>query len=146
MNKELIKDAKKCKSIEELSILAKENNINLTKEELENYFNDLNKSGELDLEELNNVSGGCDDSTKNDSSSGVNCNLLVTMGVWPIEYGGGCVGCPTCPNGDVLNYDNTARLTDSTGNSIYGYKYTCPSCKKSYIKKYGTYREWYLIQ
>ena len=56
--KELLEQAKKAKSAEELMSLAKENGKELTKEETEAYFAQLNKSGELSDEELDNVAGG----------------------------------------------------------------------------------------
>lgn len=58
MNNELFEQAKKAKSAEELMSLAKENGMELTKEEAEAYFAQLNKSGELSDEELDNVAGG----------------------------------------------------------------------------------------
>ncbi len=56
--KELLEQAKEAKSAEELMSLAKENGVELTKEEAEAYFAQLNKSGELSDEELDNVAGG----------------------------------------------------------------------------------------
>ena len=56
--KELLEQAKEVKSAEELMSLAKENGMELTKEEAEAYFAQLNKSGELSDEELDNVAGG----------------------------------------------------------------------------------------
>ncbi|PWM49198.1 MAG: hypothetical protein DBX39_05305 [Bacillota bacterium] len=56
--KELLEQAKEAKSAEELMSLAKENGMELTKEEAEAYFAQLNKSGELSDEELDNVAGG----------------------------------------------------------------------------------------
>ncbi len=56
--KELLEKAKEAKSAEELMLLAKENGMELTKEEAEAYFVQLNKSGELSDEELDNVAGG----------------------------------------------------------------------------------------
>lgn len=58
MNNELFEKAKEAKSAEELMSLAKENGVELTKEETEAYFAQLNKSGELSDEELDNVAGG----------------------------------------------------------------------------------------
>ena len=55
---ELIEKAKQAKSAEELLALAKENNIELTEDEAKEYFEWLNKQGELSDEELDNVSGG----------------------------------------------------------------------------------------
>ena len=57
-NTELLEKAKEAKSTEELLTLAKENGVELTKEEAEAYFAQLNKSGELSDEELDNVAGG----------------------------------------------------------------------------------------
>ena len=57
-NTELLEKAKEAKSTEELLTLAKENGVELTKEETEAYFAQMNKSGELSDEELDNVSGG----------------------------------------------------------------------------------------
>lgn len=56
--KELLEQAKEAKSAEELMSLAKKNGMELTKEEAEAYFAQLNKSGELSDEELDNVAGG----------------------------------------------------------------------------------------
>ncbi len=59
MNKELIAKAKEAKSADELMTLAKENGVELTKEEADTYFGQLNpKTGELSDEELDNVAGG----------------------------------------------------------------------------------------
>ena len=55
---ELIEKAKQAKFAEELLTLAKENKIELSEEEAKEYFERLNKSGELSDEELDNVSGG----------------------------------------------------------------------------------------
>ena len=57
-NTELLEKAKEAKSAEELVSLAKENGMELTEEEAAAYFAQLNKSGELSDEELDNVSGG----------------------------------------------------------------------------------------
>ena len=56
--KELFEKAKEAKSAEELLSLAKENGMELTEEEAVAYFAQLNKSGELSDEELDNVAGG----------------------------------------------------------------------------------------
>lgn len=55
---ELIEKAKQAKSSKELITLAKENKIELSAEEAKEYFERLNKSGELSDEELNGVAGG----------------------------------------------------------------------------------------
>ncbi len=56
--KELFEQAKNAKSAEELLSLAKENGVELTKEDAEEYFAQINKNGELSDEELDNVAGG----------------------------------------------------------------------------------------
>ena len=59
MNNELIARAKKAKSSEELTALAKENGEELTEESAKEYFELLNpKTGELSDDELDNVAGG----------------------------------------------------------------------------------------
>ena len=56
--KELYEKAKEAKNAKELFSLAKENGVELTEDEAAEYFAQLNKSGELSDEELDNVSGG----------------------------------------------------------------------------------------
>ena len=56
---ELLEKAKLAKSAEELIALAKENGAQLSAEEANTYFDELNKSGELADDELDSVSGGC---------------------------------------------------------------------------------------
>ena len=58
-SKELIEKAKTAKTAEELLAMAKAENIEMTAEEAEKAFAELNKTGELSDEELNNVAGGC---------------------------------------------------------------------------------------
>ena len=60
-SKELIEKAKTAKTTEELLAMAKAENIEMTAEEAESAFTKLHKTGELSDEELDNVSGGCDD-------------------------------------------------------------------------------------
>ena len=58
-NTELIEKAKQAKSVEDLLALAKENGVEMTREEATQYFALLNPtSGELSDEELDNVAGG----------------------------------------------------------------------------------------
>ena len=57
--KEQIDKAKECKSAEELLAFARENEVALTEEEAAQFFADLNKTGELADDELDNVAGGC---------------------------------------------------------------------------------------
>ena len=59
ISKELLEKAKAAKSAEELLALAKNEGIELTAEQAAKAFAELNKTGELSDEELDNVSGGC---------------------------------------------------------------------------------------
>ena len=56
---EIIEKAKTAKSAEELLELAKAENIELSAEQAEKAFAELNRTGELSDEELDNVAGGC---------------------------------------------------------------------------------------
>ena len=58
MDEKLIKRARAAKSAKELMSLAKESGTEITEEEAQAYFAQLNKSGELADEELDNVAGG----------------------------------------------------------------------------------------
>ena len=59
ISKELLEKAKQAKTAEELLEMAKAENIELSAEEAAKAFAELNKTGELSDEELDNVSGGC---------------------------------------------------------------------------------------
>lgn len=70
---ELIEKAKTAKSVEELLAIAGENEVVLALDEAKTYFEQLNpKCGELDDDELDNVSGG-------------GCNGSDTVGLAPAE-------------------------------------------------------------
>ena len=58
ITKELLEKAKTAKSAEELLEMAKAENIELSAEQAAKAFAELNKSGELSDEELDNVAGG----------------------------------------------------------------------------------------
>ena len=59
ISKELLEKAKTAKTAEELLAMAKAENIEISAEEAAKAFAELNKTGELSDEELDNVSGGC---------------------------------------------------------------------------------------
>ena len=59
ISKELIEKAKTAKTAKELLEMAKAENIELTEEQAAKAFAELNKTGELSDEELDNVAGGC---------------------------------------------------------------------------------------
>ena len=61
ISKELLEKSKQAKTAEELLEMAKTENIELTEEEAAKAFAELNKTGELSDEELDNVAGGCDE-------------------------------------------------------------------------------------
>ena len=61
VSKELLEKAKAAKSAEELLALAKAEKVELTEEEAAKAFAELNKTGEISDEELDNVAGGCGD-------------------------------------------------------------------------------------
>ena len=56
---EMLEKAKTAKSAEELLAMAKAENVELTEEKAEKAFAELNKTGEISDEELDNVAGGC---------------------------------------------------------------------------------------
>ncbi len=56
---EMLEKAKTAKTAEELLEMAKAENIELTEEQAAKAFAELNRTGELSDEELDNVSGGC---------------------------------------------------------------------------------------
>ena len=58
-SKELIEKAKTAKTAEELLAMAKEESIEMSAEQAAKAFAELNKTGELSDEELDNVAGGC---------------------------------------------------------------------------------------
>ena len=63
MNNELLAKAKGAKTPEELLAIAKENGTELNEESAKSYFDLLQpKNGELSDDELDNVSGGCNNS------------------------------------------------------------------------------------
>ena len=58
LSKELLEKAKQAKTAEELLAIAKAENVELTEEEAAKAFAELNKTGEISDEELDNVAGG----------------------------------------------------------------------------------------
>ena len=57
-NKELLEMAKRANSAEEFFALTKESDVELTQEQAEAYFEQINKWEELSDDELDNVAGG----------------------------------------------------------------------------------------
>ena len=67
---EIIEKGKTAKSAEELLAMAKAENIELSAEQAAKAFAELNRTGELSDEELDNVSGGCGKSPRDGNRFG----------------------------------------------------------------------------
>lgn len=73
LTREMMEKAKTAKSMQELLEMAKAENIELSAEEAARYFAELQKTGELSDDELDNVAGGCgDDSESEETKEPVN--------------------------------------------------------------------------
>ena len=108
-DKELLEKAKQANSSEELLALAKENNVELTQEQAVAYFEQMNKSGVLSDDELDNVAGG---TCYNDGRPVVtiaNCCELWTCGTCGEVVGKG--DYHKCPRnwGSFTAYDTVDR-------------------------------------
>ena len=116
MNQELLEKAKEAKSAEELLSLAKENGVELTKDEAEEYFAQMHQSGELSDEELDNVAGGgCH---KKDG------RLIVT-----VDYGCDQWACSICGSKRIFESQVYGRMHHcSNGNSVR-HPGACSTCK-----------------
>ena len=108
-NTEMIEKAKAVKSAEELIALAKDNGVEMTADEAATYFAQLNpNSGELDDDDLDNVSGG--------SCYAGDGRMIVTLGYVCPEITLPRSGCPNC---------NTSFMIRDTLNCVY-----CSTCKR----------------
>ena len=106
---EMIEKAKAAKSAEELIALAKDNGVEMTADEAATYFAQLNpKSGELNDDDLDNVSGG--------SCYAGDGRMIVTLGYVCPEITHPRSGCPNC---------NTSFTIRDTLNCVY-----CSTCKR----------------
>lgn len=105
---ELIEKARTAKTAEELQVLAKEYEVEMTAESAAAYFAQLHPvTGELSDNELDNVSGGgCYSDNR----------LVVTVGTQKT-----CFVCKTC---------GTTHGSDNTTHDIYGYMHFCYSTSK----------------
>lgn len=84
--KELIEKAKAAKSPEEIIVLAKENGADMTAKEAQTYFDQLNRTGELSDDELNNIAGG-------GCGSEVTLSMSKTVTVSGRRLGWNCPAC-----------------------------------------------------
>lgn len=73
---ELMQKANLAKTPEELQALAKESGMDITPEQAQEYFDRLHKTGELDDDELDNVSGGCGGGSKETGPTDFQINNL----------------------------------------------------------------------
>ena len=114
---EMIEKAKAAKTAEELLELAKENNVEMTADEAATYFAQLNpKSGELDDDDLDAVSGGASGCRTSDDYVADNTLVRVINGDV----------CPKC-GGTVGNF---FRQDESSPDLV-----TCKDCKICKITK-----------
>lgn len=97
-NEELMKKARAAESVEELMALAKENDIELTRETAEEYFESLNQSGEMSDEEMDNVAGGgCGSSSGSDlRQEGYKCPQCGSDNIELCAISGGKLPILTC--------------------------------------------------
>lgn len=90
LNEAVLAKARKAKSVEELLTLAKESGVEITAEQAQDIYAQLNqKSGELADDELDNVAGGGCYSGEGYLvvSGGVKCSLWVCSRCGGTEYG-----------------------------------------------------------
>ncbi len=104
-------------SPEELLSLAKEHDIELTPEQAEQYFEKLNKQGELEDDELESVAGGgCKPSRPEDAVDDYD-----TCGLWSCEF------CGKSWNSASQNYRQEHLCN---GRAMRPY---CKDCKNNYF-------------
>ena len=110
ISKELLEKAKTAKTAEELLEMAKAENINFTAEEAAKAFAELNKTGELSDEELDNVAGGCGKSPRYGRLFGSEAAVTYKYSIGDIVNAklgiGGTITCKIVAQG--------------TGSGIYG--------------------------
>ena len=127
---EMIEKAKAAKSAEELLALAKENNVEMTADEAKTCFAQLNpKSGELDDDDLDAVSGGaggCGDPTNKDlfpegskmrrKKGPCVCgnNVWIAKHSWDVTARRECISptCSTCGRGSGDYIPSSRDMSD----------------------------------
>ncbi len=129
MTNELLQKAKECKSAEELLALAKENGIEMTDEEAEKKFAQLNNEGELSDDELSGAAGGgCGGDTTPDYTV-PSYSVGDTVAVRPINY---VVhwSCQSCRSsiGRIISISQTL----SESECRHDYTLSCTSCGDSF--------------
>ena len=112
ISKELLEKAKTAKTAEELIEMAKAKNIELTVEQAAKAFAELNKSGELSDEELDNVSGGCGKSPRDGNRFGSEAEVTYKYSIGDIvnaKLGMGTVTCKIVAQGTDSGVFTRAR-------------------------------------
>ena len=93
---EMLEKAKTAKSAEELLEMAKAENIEISAEEAAKAFAELNKTGELSDEELDNVAGGCGKSPRYGNRFGSEAAVTYKYSIGDIVHAKLNIGTITC--------------------------------------------------
>ena len=109
---ELIAKAKTAKSAEELLELAKANNVELTADEANTYFAQLNANGAVSDDDLDSVAGGSsifdcgddDEESVADVVSKPNCTCRKCKKTIRVTVGTSIITCPHCKHTFSLGY------------------------------------------
>ncbi len=142
MTNEMIQKARECKSPEELLSLAKENGIEITAEEAEEKFAQLNNEGELSDDELSGAAGGgCGEAAPDYTVPSYSVGDTVASGLracW----------CNNC-NGAIGTIVSISQ-TLSESECRHDYTLSCTSCGTSFTTyevklSDGTVKECYII-
>lgn len=125
-NEELLEKAKQAKSAEEILVLAKENGMEVTREQAAAYYAQLNPvSGELSDDELDNVAGG--------GCGGSNTDYLDDL------YGGECVYCPKhkCSKCGSQYGIYNCLLVPYAGSAVKLCMVDCETCGTRIVSEYN---------
>ena len=112
LTKELIEKAKTANTAEELLAMAKAENIELSAEQAAKAFAELNKTGELSDEELDNVAGGCGKSPRDGNRFGSEAEVTYKYSIGDIvnaKLGMGTVTCKIVAQGTDSGVFSRAR-------------------------------------
>ena len=112
ISKELLEKAKQAKTAEELLEMAKAENIELSAEQAAKAFAELNKTGELSDEELDNVAGGCGKSPRDGNRFGSEAVVTYKYSIGDIvnaKLGMGTVTCKIVAQGTDSGVFTRAR-------------------------------------
>ena len=124
INQELLAKAKEAKTVEELMALAKENNIELTEEKVNEYFSKLHsETGEISDDELDNVSGGgclSDDPYDTCMADGYCLSDYVCSrcGTRGIDFSTGVLRCSGCFASDPRCRNCMNSIGDKSGSVL----------------------------